>query len=657
MTKKELQNKLSSINTAYDLKKFFDIIVLDKYGIKNPILASGITYYAFHNPKKYRTFSIPKKSGGNRVILAPKKILKEIQSLLNLVFSELYKKNYCAHGFVPSRSVATNAKRHIGKNYIFNMDLENFFPSITQARVWKILQLPPLSLSRQGANLIAQLLCYQSTKELDSQNFLPQGAPTSPIISNFICRNLDKQLYKLAKENGAIYTRYADDITFSSNHNLYQENSDFLNKVYEIIAKENFKIKESKTRLQKRGFKQEVTGVIVNKKLNVSRKYIKNLRALIYLVNKYGLEQADKILNKNIKNIILGKINYIKMIKGANDSTYLNLIQKAIDLKLIENNKSAKNQLLDVAHEPKKLVEVLSKFSFDDCLKYTTHSWSGNNYKSYEQFIKNVKSKWNDINKKYQCYKIDKMLWIKINNFLLSDFTQKSEEYWEYFNTKIKFGWSSQELKEWINSSENNGKLPQPLEYEIPADIASEIAANTGKEIKKFMNIAMLFKNQIEIRSDEDALLNIFSECENSHLSEFKLNIDELYSIKPQFYTNVARFKNGLEKIFECISRKKNNKEIIVHIDENSDDVVIKITHLNSIYTKKSDEMIKEISNGDFGDIFNSFISLCDWSVEAQCNDGSFRFNFLSDKQLDKGLKEQLQNKPDGFIHILRFYK
>ena len=85
--------------------------------------------------------------------------------------------------------------------------------------------------------------------------------------------------------------------------------------------------------------------------------------------------------------------------------------------------------------------------------------------------------------------------------------------------------------------------------------------------------------------------------------------------------------------------------------------MVIKITHLNSIYAKKSDEMIKEISNGDFGDIFNSFISLCDWSVEAQCNDGSFRFNFLSDKQLDKGLKEQLQNKPDGFIHILRFYK
>ncbi|WP_236845665.1 reverse transcriptase domain-containing protein [Campylobacter devanensis] len=288
---------------------------------------------------KYDKFEIPKRSGGVREIYAPKKNLKKILYYLNFIFQNIYVRNFSLYispnGFIPNRSVVTNAKRHLCKNYVFNIDLEDFFPSIKQYKVSFMLQIAPFNMSKSDANLMAKLICYQ---DQNGESFLPQGAPTSPIISNFACRFLDIKLVNLAKQFRLTYSRYADDITFSSNYNIYDDK--FIDALTLVIEEEGFKINKNKTRLQKRNMRQEVTGVIVNYKLNVYRSYIKKLRVLLHMVKKYGYEKANEIYNqkeqsdkqKDLKSTIAGKLNYLKMIKGSNDTTYMGLMNSYVEL-------------------------------------------------------------------------------------------------------------------------------------------------------------------------------------------------------------------------------------------------------------------------------------------------------------------------------------
>ena len=198
------------------------------------------------------------------------------------------------------------------------------------------------------ANIIASLCCTQMEVERKTEtgewekvkrNVLPQGAPTSPVITNIICQKLDHRLSGVAKRFGLKYSRYADDITFSSMHNVYQPESEFLKELHRIIAEQNFHIKESKTRLQKDGYRKEVTGLLVNEKVNVQQRYIKQLRMWLYYWERYGYERAsgfflqqyiaDKGHVKNGKpdmaNVISGKLDYLKMVKGADNELYLKL--------------------------------------------------------------------------------------------------------------------------------------------------------------------------------------------------------------------------------------------------------------------------------------------------------------------------------------------
>lgn len=409
------------------------------YGEKSiPFKLQQITYYA--NPKRtkkaYKEFQIKKKSGGTRTIYAPNNGLKAIQKTLALILQCVFVPNKAANGFVIGKSIVDNAKEHVGKNYVYNLDLKDFFPSIDQARVWACLKLEPfnlkdkntskevsiddietgirkfttdhqeeifyqlkrgqlrlvidkkgnylkykkrietlnkdfqkdvinyiatdkntkqlnrLAISRDSlANLIASLSCTQMLVERKTKegvwkevkkNVLPQGAPTSPVFSNIICQKLDRRLTGVAKKFNLKYTRYADDITFSSMHNVYQMNSEFLTELHRIIADQNFHIKESKTRLQKTGYRQEVTGLIVNDKVNVRKRYIKQIRMWLYYWEKYGYNKAeaiflrdyfiDKSHVKNAKpdfqNVLSGKLEYLKMVKGSYNSTYLILNQR-----------------------------------------------------------------------------------------------------------------------------------------------------------------------------------------------------------------------------------------------------------------------------------------------------------------------------------------
>ena len=344
----------------------------------------------------YTSFTIKKKSGEDRVLHAPVKGLKEIQKALNLIFQCIYEPHKAATGFVVGKSIVDNAKSHINQNYVYNLDLKDFFPSIDQARVWGRIKVAPFNLETSDermkiANMIATLCCTPMEVERKSNgewikvttSVLPQGAPTSPTLTNAICDRLDIRLSGVAKRFGLNYTRYADDITFSSKHNvtevakgifenIYDKDSTFDKEVRKIIASQNFHIKEAKVRLQKQGYRQEVTGIVVNEKLNVNQKYVKQLRqwlfywetfgydrAYQYFLQKYIAEKGHvKSAKPNMMMVIGGKLLYLKMVKGETDGTYLKLKERFESLIC---SKSSISEVLDL-WENKGIEEAMKLF-------------------------------------------------------------------------------------------------------------------------------------------------------------------------------------------------------------------------------------------------------------------------------------------------------
>ena len=343
------------INTQKGFCDFLDLCQIYLYGNKIIKIDQYLIKTLAHqkSEKRYQSFQIKKKSGGERTIHAPKPELKVVLSCLNLIFQCIYSPPTAAYGFVENKSVADNAKLHCRNNYVFNLDLKDFFPSIEIGRVLNRLSHPPFNLNKdngreQIGNYIAWLACDEMEVErmIDGKiqkvvkRVLPQGSPLSPTLTNIICEKLDKQLTGVANRFGVRYSRYADDITFSSMHNVYQENSPFKNEVIRIINSQYFLINESKVRLQKQNVRQEVTGITVNSDINVTKSYVKRLRLWLSMWEKYGTDKAfelflngykkDKGYTKKIgqtsafmENVIAGKLNYLKMIKGEENSTYL----------------------------------------------------------------------------------------------------------------------------------------------------------------------------------------------------------------------------------------------------------------------------------------------------------------------------------------------
>lgn len=255
----------------------------------------------------YKEFDIPKKSGGTRRITAPVGKLKGVLKCLSQILAPYYSPLESTHGFTVGRSVASNASVHVDKNYVLNIDLRDFFPSISSARVKKALLNH--GLNQEVSELISRLVTIPVAKE-GSQitvHALPQGSPCSPLISNMVCQNLDRRLAGLAKRFGVEYTRYADDMTFSSNHHVYAAGEEFFTELRRIIEDCGFTINERKTRLQKRGSRQEVTGVIVNEKTNAHRSFRKNLRAAVFAAETFGCTRKEY-------NSIMGKISYLSML-------------------------------------------------------------------------------------------------------------------------------------------------------------------------------------------------------------------------------------------------------------------------------------------------------------------------------------------------------
>lgn len=341
MEKSIIRKKVQEMTSVEDLLDLLNELKQEEYGDKAfPIELKKINYYK--NPKyskRYSQFKIPKKNGDFRTISAPADGLADILHFVNRIFQAIYEPKDCVMGFTENRSVVNNAIVHLNQNYVLNLDLKDFFTSIDQARVWRRIQLEPYNIQAPMANILAGLCSMKYIAEDKSVRYvLPQGSPTSPILSNMVCENLDRRLMGLAKRFGLNYTRYADDITFSSKHNVYRDGSVFMKELARIIADQRFQINEKKTRLQKRGSRQEVTGLIVGGKVNVTSQYVKDIRILLHIWEKYGYTAAQtyfypRYKEKNtskkgeplIENVISGKLMYMKMVKGAKDSTYLSL--------------------------------------------------------------------------------------------------------------------------------------------------------------------------------------------------------------------------------------------------------------------------------------------------------------------------------------------
>ena len=384
LTIKNLFHKMNSKIEFLDLLNFAKSVLYGDEVVR--FEEKQLNYYinksTTHSRSTYFTFSIKKKSGAERVIHSPIKGLKEFQKALNIVLQCVYEPHPSAYGFVIGKSIVQNASAHVNQNYVYNIDLKDFFPSIDKSRVWGRLLIPPFNLNnseerKKIANMIAGLSCTEMEVERiknDEWNkvnlsVLPQGAPTSPILTNAICEKMDIRLSGVAKRFGLNYSRYADDITFSSKHNSYEikegifeniyfKNSSFDKEVRRIIKDQNFNIKESKVRLQKKEYRQEVTGLIVNDKTNVNRKYTDLVRKWIYLWETYGYEKAYGFFIKkysfdkghikkgqpNMMLVIDGKLLYLKMIKGENDSTYIKLKERFDNLIGIENKEKKQNK-------------------------------------------------------------------------------------------------------------------------------------------------------------------------------------------------------------------------------------------------------------------------------------------------------------------------
>lgn len=360
MNRQQIVEQVREMETKSDLLRLLNALKKEDLGEDyHPFLPSLLNYYCNPNrdPKKrYKHFSIPKKSGGVRDISVPVKGLKSMLTYLNMVLQAMYEPSDAAMGFVPGSSIADNAAVHVGKYYVFNTDLKDFFPSIHQARIWKVLQLKPFSLNKELASVIAGLCCML---DANGNGVLPQGSPCSPILTNIVCRQLDRRLSGLAKRFNLRYTRYADDITFSSDYNVFQEESEFMTEFKRIIADQNFIFNDKKTRLQKRNQRQEVTGLVVNDKVNVVREYVRDIRNLLYIWKRYGYEQAyakffPRYVNSkayrpkhqgmpSMENVIAGKLLYLRMVMGEDSPVYSKLVELFTALcperkKVLENN-------------------------------------------------------------------------------------------------------------------------------------------------------------------------------------------------------------------------------------------------------------------------------------------------------------------------------
>lgn len=276
----------------------------------------------------YVTFEVPKRSGGVRLLATPHRRLRACQDWIRREILAKLPVTEAAHGFVSGRSAVTNARVHAGQQLVVNFDLKDFFPTITFPRVRGIFRAQGFSpaVSTLLALLTTEAPRRKVTMGRDLYHIalgpraLPQGAPTSPALSNQAARFLDMRLAALAAKMGWNYTRYADDLTFSTSGEPAARVAYLMAKVRHIAENEGFELNERKTRVLRPGRAQEVTGLVVNHHAAVPRATVRRLRSILHHAAKEGLEAQNREGHPHFRDWLTGWIAYVSMVeptKGA----------------------------------------------------------------------------------------------------------------------------------------------------------------------------------------------------------------------------------------------------------------------------------------------------------------------------------------------------
>lgn len=314
---------------------------------------------------RYREFTIPKRNGGTRRICAPRIALLDLQrDILRLIEAD-YRPRAHVHGFVSGRqrSIVSNARQHVGKRWVLNIDLEDYFETIHFGRVRGRLMAPPYNYPEEIAQFVAHIACFETVKEVDgtqrTTSVLMPGGALSPILANIVTDKLDAELARFCRQLGCTFTRYADDITISSNRRtfpapigLFADPESFLeftisDSFQQIVEDNGFRINHDKTRLLGQAFQQDVTGLVVNEKVNVKRKFVREVRAMLHDWEFNGLTTASgRHFNEkrpdrgrlpeqeasNFEWVVRGKIEFIRQVKGSTDQVYRALAARFNDL-------------------------------------------------------------------------------------------------------------------------------------------------------------------------------------------------------------------------------------------------------------------------------------------------------------------------------------
>ena len=259
----------------------------------------------FGESSYYRHVTIPKKSGGERELDIPTTTLKNIQRWILDNILDRISTSSCSFGFKKHNSILDNASRHLGKTCVINMDIKDFFPSISFAQVFNVFSY--YGYTKEVSFTLSKLCTYDG--------HLPQGSPASPYLSNVVCKKLDSRLLSLAERFRADYSRYADDLSFSGGRGIEK----MIPVISSIVQDEGFLINQKKTRIAYSHQKQEVTGLIVNgKTVRVCRKYKRDVEKDLYYCKKYGVSDHMNHIGCNkafYKEHLFGKILFIKMIE------------------------------------------------------------------------------------------------------------------------------------------------------------------------------------------------------------------------------------------------------------------------------------------------------------------------------------------------------
>lgn len=320
---------LPRVDTVGDLAAWLEVTPkeLEWYADLKGITSRSVDFRLAH----YHRRLFVKRSGGLRLVEAPKRRLREMQRVILAGILDRIPPHPAAHGFVKGRSIHTFIAPHIGKHVVLKMDLRDFFPSLSAARIQGFFRLA--GYSEMVADSLGGLTTTSTPKKfwssapieanaeeiqrsrlLYSVRHVPQGAPTSPALSNLCAYRLDCRLAGLAQSAGAQYTRYADDLAFSGDSAFARSVERFATHVAVILAEEGFAAHHRKTRVMHRGVRQHVAGLTVNQRANAPRRDFDHLKAILTNCARYGPSTQNRERHPFFRQHLEGRVAFMESV-------------------------------------------------------------------------------------------------------------------------------------------------------------------------------------------------------------------------------------------------------------------------------------------------------------------------------------------------------